>query len=90
MPKLMLFKSICRFRYERNDRLEATLLREEHKFFYTDDDEYWIIGTTYNNPNDHSVMVPKRIGIGTTINNGRKTGKSIYYGSLQEAEELMA
>ncbi|MFF2018297.1 DUF5808 domain-containing protein [Paenibacillus sp. NPDC058177] len=44
----------------------------------TDDDEYWINGTTYNNPNDSSFMVPKRIGIGTTINTGTKVGKSIY------------
>ncbi|OBZ14880.1 hypothetical protein A8L34_13395 [Bacillus sp. FJAT-27264] len=47
--------------------------------FVTDDDEYWINGTTYNNPSDSSFMVPKRIGIGTTINTGTKVGKSIYH-----------
>ncbi|MFC3747793.1 DUF5808 domain-containing protein [Paenibacillus sp. GCM10012306] len=46
--------------------------------FFTDDDEYWINGTTYNNPSDSSLMVPKRVGIGTTINIGTKVGKSIY------------
>lgn len=61
-------------------QLEAMLLKGEHEVLYTDDDEYWINGTTYNNPNDRSVMVPKRLGIGTTINIGTKTGKSIYYG----------
>ncbi|MFF2910378.1 DUF5808 domain-containing protein [Paenibacillus sp. NPDC057934] len=50
----------------------------EGKVFVTDDDEYWINGTTYNNPSDSSLMVPKRIGIGTTINIGTKAGKSIY------------
>jgi uncharacterized membrane protein len=61
-------------------KLEAALLNGDHEILYTDDDEYWINGTTYNNPNDRSVMVPKRLGIGTTINMGTKTGKSIYYG----------
>lgn len=61
-------------------QFEAMLLKGEHEVLYTDDDEYWIHGTTYNNPNDRSVMVPKRLGIGTTINIGTKTGKSIYYG----------
>ncbi|AIQ34953.1 hypothetical protein R50345_10270 [Paenibacillus sp. FSL R5-0345] len=61
-------------------QFETTLLKGEHEILYTDDDEYWINGTTYNNPNDRSVMVPKRLGIGTTINIGTKTGKSIYYG----------
>ncbi|WP_342439494.1 DUF5808 domain-containing protein [Paenibacillus sp. FSL L8-0436] len=42
-------------------------------------------GTTYNNPNDRSIMVPKRIGIGTTINIGTKTGKYIYYGLSAKA-----
>lgn len=46
------------------------------EILYTDDDEYWINGTTYNNPNNRSVMVLKRIGIGTTINIGTKTGNS--------------
>ncbi|MEK3981830.1 DUF5808 domain-containing protein [Paenibacillus sp. FSL K6-3166] len=61
-------------------KLEAALLNGDHEILYTDDDEYWINGTTYNNPNDRSVMVPKRLGIGTTINIGTKTGKGIYYG----------
>lgn len=61
-------------------QLEAALLKGDHEILYTDDDEYWINGTTYNNPNDRSVMVPKRLWIGTPINIGTKTGKSIYYG----------
>lgn len=41
----------------------------------TDDDEYWIYGMIYNNPNDTSTFVPKRVGIGLTINMATKTGK---------------
>lgn len=40
-----------------------------------DDDEYWIYGMIYNNPNDTSTFVPKRVGIGLTINMATKTGK---------------
>lgn len=61
-------------------RLEVDILKGEQEIIFTDDDEYWINGTTYNNPNNHSIMVPKRIGIGSTINIGTKAGKSIYYG----------
>ncbi|WP_370511309.1 DUF5808 domain-containing protein [Paenibacillus odorifer] len=50
------------------------------RIIYTDDDEYWKNGTTYNYPNDRSILVTKRMGIATTINIATKTGKSIYYG----------
>lgn len=50
------------------------------RILYTDDDEYWKNGTTYNYPNGRSILVTKRMGIATTINIATKTGKSIYYG----------
>ncbi len=43
----------------------------------TDDDEYWLGGMLYCNPNDHRVMVEKRAGIGGTINIGHPVGKVI-------------
>lgn len=64
-------------------------LAGEQEILYTDDDEYWMNGTTYNNPNDRSIMVPKRIGIGTTINIGTKTGKYIYYGLFVFVAEVI-
>lgn len=57
------------------------LLANDEKQIYTDDDEYWINGTTYCNPNDSSIMVEKRLGIGSTINIGTKAGKIINYGA---------
>lgn len=36
-----------------------------------DDDAYWLLGMFYNNSDDPSIMVPKRFGIGWTINMGR-------------------
>ncbi len=43
----------------------------------TDDDEYWLGGILYCNPNDRRVMVEKRAGIGGTINIGHPVGKAI-------------
>lgn len=59
MPKLMLFKSI------QTNKKQLEILNH-------DADEYWINGTTYNNPNDHSIRVLKRMGIGTTVILGQK------------------
>lgn len=47
-----------------------------------DDDEYWLHGMFYCNPNDKSVMVPKRVGAGSTMNMATKAGKMSYYGSF--------
>ena len=46
----------------------------------TDDDEYWIGGTIYCNPNDKRTMVEKRGGIGATINLATPAGK--FFGIL--------
>lgn len=40
-----------------------------------DDDSLWILGTFYNNPNDASLFVQKRFGVGWTINIGTTNGK---------------
>lgn len=40
-----------------------------------DDDSHWIYGMFYFNPNDHRIMVDKRMGIGNTVNMATKTGK---------------
>lgn len=47
-----------------------------------DDDVLWRHGLSYYNPKDKSVFVPKRIGIGTTVNMASRTGRMLYYGSL--------
>lgn len=40
-----------------------------------DDARYWLAGVIYNNPNDPDLFVPKRFGIGMTVNFGRPLGK---------------
>ncbi|MGO4545981.1 DUF5808 domain-containing protein [Paenibacillus sp. 2TAB23] len=62
--------------------LEDNLADTDGKAILTDDDGYWINGSTYYNPEDQSVMVPKRMGIGSTVNMATRGGKWIQYGSI--------
>lgn len=57
---------------------------DEHYAVYKDlpdedNERYWIGGMIYNNPNDRHTMVPKKLGIGTTVNIAT-TGGKIYMG----------
>lgn len=48
-----------------------------------DDDMYWkIANTIYYNPDDPSLFIEKRFGIGWTINAGRPLGMAIYIGII--------
>jgi uncharacterized membrane protein len=42
---------------------------------FRDDDRYWYGGFFYNNPDDPAVFVPKRFGLGWTVNFGHPRGK---------------
>ncbi|MBD2872314.1 DUF5808 domain-containing protein [Paenibacillus arenilitoris] len=62
--------------------LEESLAASDGQGMIADDDAYWINGSTYYNPDDQSVMVPKRVGIGTTFNMATRAGKWFRYGSV--------
>ncbi|WP_138755682.1 DUF5808 domain-containing protein [Paenibacillus sinopodophylli] len=62
--------------------LEEHLADTNGEAILTDDDGYWINGSTYYNPEDPSVMVPKRIGMGSTVNMAARGGKWLQYGSI--------
>lgn len=62
--------------------IENHLTTAVDQTIYTDEDEYWQHGLTYNNPNDKTIMVPKRSGIGSTLNMATKTGRFIQYSSI--------
>jgi uncharacterized membrane protein len=49
---------------------------------YRDDDRYWYGGFFYNNPDDPEPFVPKRYGMGWTVNFGHPAGKLILIGIL--------
>jgi uncharacterized membrane protein len=68
--------------YRKVNTLEQEILAQDGKIIYTDDDEYWANGFTYHNPDDKSIMVSKRVGVGKTVNTGTSAGKLILWGSL--------
>ena len=49
---------------------------------FRDDDRYWSGGIFYNNPDDPAVFVPKRYGLGWTVNFGHPVGKRFMIGIL--------
>ena len=57
---------------------DGSRLDKMEDFSFEEDDKYWILGAGfYNNPDDPAIFVPKRIGVGYTINIGRPAGKVI-------------
>jgi len=58
------------------------LLGPESEVVERDDDRYWIGGLIYNNPNDSSFLVEKRVGIGMTMNVGTLAGKLVVAGMV--------
>lgn len=46
---------------------------------YIDDDQYWVGGLFYYNPNDNHILVNDRVGMGMSMNIGKPIGK-IFYG----------
>ncbi len=49
---------------------------------YRDDDRYWVGGFFYNNPDDPALFVPKRFGLGWTVNFGNPKGRLVFIGTL--------
>jgi uncharacterized membrane protein len=47
-----------------------------------DDDRYWKLGAFYYNPEDPSIFVEKRFGIGWTLNFARAVSWFILFGPL--------
>lgn len=62
--------------------MQQKLSAESTHPLYLDEDDYWIYGLFYYNPQDKKKMVNNRVGIGTTMNLAHKTGKIITVISL--------
>ena len=58
-------------------RLQEKLTAGSGRDFYVDEDEYWIWGMFYYNPNDSHLLVNARVGINTTINLAKRSGQVI-------------
>ena len=57
--------------------IQSRLTSGSSQTFYVDEDDKWIWGMFYYNPNDTNLMVNARVGINTTVNMARKPGKFI-------------
>ncbi|MEF2244296.1 DUF5808 domain-containing protein [Paenibacillus sp. IITD108] len=69
------------YTYHRIRTLEYRYAHTNGKTDTIDEDHYWGTGLVYNNPNDKKVMVPKRIGAGSTVNIATTGGKFVYTGA---------
>ena len=49
---------------------------------FRDDDRYWYAGVFYNNPDDPDLFVPKRFGLGWTLNFGHPRARLVGIGIL--------
>src|ERR1700687_5463523 len=56
--------------------------RQPTSEIFRDDDRYWYGGFFYNNPDDPAVFVPKRFGLGWTMNFGHPQAKLVLIGML--------
>ena len=56
--------------------------RQPTSAIFRDDERYWSGGIFYNNPDDPAVFVPKRFGLGWTVNFGHPQGKLLLIGIL--------
>ena len=56
--------------------------RQPTSAVFRDDDRYWYADIFYNNPDDPAVFVPKRFGLGWTVNFGNPRGKLFLIGTL--------
>jgi len=49
---------------------------------FRDDDRYWSGGFLYNNPDDPALFVPKRFGLGWTLNFGHPQARLVLIATL--------
>lgn len=56
--------------------VQHKLSRGSGKDFYVDEDDLWIKGIFYFNPNDHHLFVNARVGFNTSVNLAKSAGKA--------------
>ena len=58
-------------------RLQEKLTADSGQGYYVDEDDRWIWGMIYYNPNDARLTINNRTGVGTTINLAKRSGQII-------------
>lgn len=56
-------------------RLQEKLTENSGQGYYVDEDDRWIWGMIYYNPNDARLTINNRTGVGTTVNLARRSGQ---------------
>ena len=56
-------------------KLQETLTAQSGTGFYVDDDDKWIWGIFYYDPNDTRLIVNNRVGMNTTVNMAKRSGQ---------------
>lgn len=59
----------------RTRRVQEELTKDSGKDWYVDDDDYWLGGVVYYNPNDSRLLINSRVGMNSTFNLAKTSGK---------------
>ena len=59
-------------------RLQEKLTADSGRDFYVDDDDKWIGGLFYYNPNDSRTLINNRVGTNSSLNLAKPVGKFVY------------
>ena len=59
----------------RTRKLQEQLTAQCGTDFYVDEDDYWIWGQFYYNPNDNRLLINNRTGVNTTVNLAKRSGQ---------------
>ncbi len=63
-------------------KTNASVDRERTDVVFRDDERYWYGSFFYNNPDDPALFVPKRFGLGWTMNFGHPQARIFLIGML--------
>lgn len=78
----LLYGGVIVYLEMRTRRMQEKLTKESGTEWYVDEDDLWLGGMFYYNPNDSHVIVNNRVGTGTTFNMATKTGKGMIIGAV--------
>ena len=59
-------------------RLQERLTADSGRDFYVDDDDKWLGGPVYYNPNDSRLIINDRVGTNSSVNLAKPAGKALY------------
>ena len=84
MCGLLIVLVLVLFWHPQRSRTKASISadRQRTDAIFRDDDRYWSGGIFYNNPDDPALFVPKRFGLGWTMNFGHPRAKLVLLGML--------